>query len=210
MYMKLKKLYSFFFVSLPTFWYCLISGLTYQKTWQLQGGVKLIKRNWLMVKLLHQPNGTLTIGSYFKCNNRIKSNSIGLIQPCVFNISTPGSRLTIGNNVGISGSSICATTSVTIGDNVLVGSGCLITDTDAHPVNYLDRRENKPNATLSKPIVIGNDVFIGARSIILKGVTIGDRAVIGAGSVVTQGVPSDCIVAGNPARVVRHLEPQSN
>ena len=74
----------------------------------------------------------------------------------------------------------------------------------------MDRRENKPNATLSKPIVIGNDVFIGARSIILKGVTIGYRTVIGAGSVVTLDVPSDCIVVGNSARVVRHLEPQSN
>ena len=88
-----------------------------------------------MVKLLRQPNGTLTIGSHFKCNNRKKSNSIGLIQPCVFNISILGSLLTIGNNVGISGSSISATTSVTIGDNVLIGSGCLITDTDAHPIN---------------------------------------------------------------------------
>ena len=183
-----------------------MSGLTFQKTWQLRGVLKLIKRNWLMVKLLHQPNGTLTIGSHFKCNNRIKSNSIGLIQPCVFNISTPGSRLTIGNNVGISGSSICATTSVTIGDNVLVGSGCLITDTDAHPINYLDRRENKPNATLSKPIVIGNDVFIGARSIILKGVTIGDRAVIGAGSVVTQDVPAGVVAAGNPCKVIKQIE----
>ena len=46
-------------------------------------------------------------------------------------------------------------------------------------------------------------MFIGARSIILKGVTIGDRAVIGAGSVVSKDVPADCIVAGNPAKVVR-------
>lgn len=199
-------MYKILFIKIPSFVYCLLSGLTFQKTWQLRGVVKLIKRNWLMVKLLHQPNGTLMIGSHFKCNNRIKSNSIGLIQPCVFNISTPGSRLTIGNNVGISGSSICATTSVTIGDNVLIGSGCLITDTDAHPINYLDRRENKPNATLSKPIVIGNDVFIGARSIILKGVTIGDRAVIGAGSVVTQDVPADVVAAGNPCKVIKQIE----
>lgn len=199
-------MYKILFIKIPSFVYCLLSGLTFQKTWQLHGPVKLIRRNWLMVKLLHQPNGTLTIGSHFKCNNRIKSNSIGLIQPCVFNISTPGSRLTIGNNVGISGSSICATTSVTIGDNVLIGSGCLITDTDAHPINYLDRRENKPNATLSKPIVIGNDVFIGARSIILKGVTIGDRAVIGAGSVVTQDVPAGVVAAGNPCKVIKQIE----
>lgn len=53
------------------------------------------------------------------------------------------------------------------------------------------------------PIVIGNDVFIGARSIILKGVTIGDAAIIGAGSVVTKDVPAGAIAAGNPAKIVR-------
>lgn len=159
-----------------------------------------------MQKLLRMPNGTIQIGSHFKCNNKVKSNSIGLIQPCVFNINTPGSRIVIGDNVGISGSTICAAKSVTIGDNVLIGSGCLITDTDAHPIDWRDRRENQNEQTLCAPIVIGNDVFIGARCIILKGVTIGDRAVIGAGSVVSKDVPEDCVVAGNPARVVKRKE----
>ena len=54
-----------------------------------------------------------------------------------------------------------------------------------------------------RQITIGDDVFIGAQSIILKGVTIGDRAVIGAGSVVTKDVPADAIAAGNPAGVVK-------
>lgn len=202
----MKVLYNFLFLQLPTWWCCLISGLKYQKTWRLQGEVKIIKKDWLARLFLHQPNGTLQIGSSFKCNNKVKSNSIGLIQPCVFNISTPGSRLVIGNNVGISGSTICATKSVTIGDNVLIGSGCLITDSDAHPLNWLDRRENRNGNTLCAPVVIGNDVFVGARSIILKGVTIGDRAVIGAGSVVCKDVPADCVVAGNPAIVVKRKE----
>ena len=152
---------------------------------------------------MHQPNGTLQIGSDFKCNNKVKSNSIGLIQPCVFNISTPGSRIIIGDNVGISGSTICATESVSIGDNVLIGSGCLISDSDAHPLDWRDRKENRNDNTLHSPVHIGNDVFIGARCIILKGVTIGDRAIIGAGSVVACDVPPDSMVAGNPAKVVK-------
>lgn len=201
-------MYKILFIKIPSFVYCLLSGLTFQKTWQLRGGVKLIKRNWLMVKLLHQPNGTLTIGSHFKCNNRIKSNSIGLIQPCVFNISTSGSKLIIGNNVGISGSTINATTTITIGDNTIIGSGCLISDTDSHPI--LAEHRNLPDGggqyTVRKPISIGKNVFIGARSIIMKGVTIGDGAVVGAGSVVTKDVPANAIVAGNPAKVIKMIE----
>lgn len=199
----MKTIYKLLFVQLPTWWYCQISGLKYQKSWQLYGGAKIIKKSWLTRILLHQPNGTLQIGSDFKCNNKVKSNSIGLIQPCVFNISTPGSRIIIGDNVGISGSTICATESVSIGDNVLIGSGCLISDSDAHPLDWRDRKENRNDNTLHSPVHIGNDVFIGARCIILKGVTIGDRAIIGAGSVVACDVPPDSMVAGNPAKVVK-------
>lgn len=149
-------------------------------------------------------SGTLSIGTHFMCNNSMKSNSIGVIQPCLFNINPEGC-LFIGNNVGISGSTIRASHSVTIGDNVLIGSGCLITDTDAHPLDWHDRLEGRSEKTQSAPIVIGNHVFIGARSIILKGVTIGDRSIIGAGSVVSKDVPADCIVAGNPAKIVKKL-----
>ena len=57
----------------------------------------------------------------------------------------------------------------------------------------------------SEGIVIGNDVLIGTKSIILKGVHIGDRVIVGAGSVVTQDIENDCIVAGNPAKVIRKI-----
>lgn len=201
----MRRLYRFLTQKLPSFWYCLISGLKYKRDWQIVGGVKIIKRSWFNCFMLHMPNGDIEIGKGFCCNNKVTSNSIGLIQPCVFNIATPGSRIAIGNNVGISGSTICASKSVTIGDNVLIGSGCIITDTDAHPINWKDRKEGRDENTHKAPVVIGNDVFIGARCLILKGVTIGDRSVIGAGSVVTTDVPADCVVAGNPAKIVKML-----
>ena len=135
----------------------------------------------------------------------MSSNEIGLIQPCIFNIATTGSKIVIGDNVGISGSTICASKSVTIGDRVLVGSGCIITDTDSHPIDWEDRKAHKNDKTKSSPVVIGDDVFIGARSIILKGVTIGNHSVVGAGSVVSKDVPPDCVVAGNPAIIVKYL-----
>lgn len=150
-------------------------------------------------------NGTLAIGKNFKCNNKIKSNSIGLIQPCVFNIATAGAEILIGNNVGISGATINATKSIKIGDNVLIGSGCIITDTDSHPIGWEDRINNNNYKTISKPIVICDNVFIGARSFIMKGVTIGKNSVIGAGSVVTKSIPENCIAGGNPAKVIKYL-----
>lgn len=201
----MKSLYRFFAVALPTMWWCMLSGLSYQRTWRLRGRIHIIRHSWFMRLLLHTENGELKIGSGFRCNNKVESNSIGLIQPCVFNISYPGSCLIIGDNVGISGCSICARKSIKIGNNVLLGSGCLITDSDAHPIDWQVRRESREDQVRCAPVIIGDDVFIGARSIILKGVKIGDRSVIGAGSVVVKNVPADCIVSGNPAKVVRYL-----
>ncbi|MBQ2852690.1 MAG: acyltransferase [Bacteroidales bacterium] len=170
------------------------------------GVVKIIKKNKLICLLTKRKNGELIIGKNFKCINKIKSNSIGLIQPCIFNISTPNSKIIIGDNVGISGSTICATTSITIGNNVLIGSGCLISDTDSHPIDWEDRLYDRNEKTRKAPIVIKDNAFIGARSIILKGVTIGEGAVIGAGSVVSKDVPPYSIVCGNPAKVIRTLK----
>ena len=93
---------------------------------------------------------------------------------------------------------------LTIGNNVKIGGGVLLIDTDCHPVDYLVRRTSN-EGTCYAPIVIEDDVWIGAQSIILKGVTIGARSIIGAGSVVTNSIPADCIAAGNPCKVVKKL-----
>lgn len=201
----MKRIYKLLFVQIPTRWYCLLSGLHYDSSWLIRGRVRVIRQGWLQRVFLHHRNGTIEIGRNFSCNNKVTSNSVGLIQPCVFNICYGGAYLVIGDNVGISGSTICARKKVTIGNNVLIGSGCLITDSDAHPIDWRDRRDGLDEKTLCAPIVIGDDVFIGARSIILKGVTIGDRAVIGAGSVVAKDVPANTIVAGNPARIIKQI-----
>ena len=98
-----------------------------------------------------------------------------------------GASLTIGNDVGMSSTRMWIHESVTIGDNVKIGACVLITDTDAHPLDYLARRTSN-DGTKSAPIVIEDDVWVGAHSIILKGVTIGARSIIGAGSVVKKRV----------------------
>lgn len=112
--------------------------------------------------------------------------------------------LAIGNNVGMSSTRIRVHESVTIGDNVKIGGCVLITDTNGHPMDYVVRRSSN-EGTKSAPVVIEDDVWIGAHCIILKGVTIGARSIIGAGSVVTKSIPADCVAAGNPCKVIKSL-----
>lgn len=115
-----------------------------------------------------------------------------------------GAKLIIGDKVGISNTSICCSTSITIEDNVLIGVNCSITDTDHHSVRYEDRINGNKNYK-SAPIVIKEGAWIGGHSLILKGVTIGCRSVIGAGSVVTKSVPDNELWAGNPAKFIRKI-----
>lgn len=95
---------------------------------------------------------------------------------------------------------------VTIGRDCLFGSGVRILDTPGHPTNPEQRLAGMPAPNESvRPVVIGDNVWIGAFATILPGVTIGNGSVIGTGSVVTKSVPENILVAGNPARVVRSL-----
>lgn len=203
MYKIVKLIYNIIYRIIPTFYYSIISGIPFDPSNRVLGRPRIIKKSF-MLRLFFGSNGTIKIGNNFICLNKIKSNSVGLIQPCVFNIAINGSEIIIGNNVGISGSTINASKSIKIGHNVMIGSGCLITDTDSHQINYKDRNEHSGIIDF-KPVIIDDDVFIGARSIILKGVTIGRGAVIGAGSVVSKDVPSNAVCCGNPAKVIKYL-----
>lgn len=112
---------------------------------------------------------------------------------------TEGAKLSIGDHTYINRSaSIDCTQEITIGDYCAISDNVQILDSDFHPITY-----NGKTSMMSKPIHIGNHVWIGRGVIILKGVTIGDGAIVGAGSVVTRDVPPRCLVAGNPAKVIK-------
>lgn len=168
-------------------------------------GIRRPKGMRLMgVPLVQQSRrGAIIIGKDFKAVSLARHNSIGVIQRVVIKALGPEGRVSIGNNVGISGATISARKSISIGNNVLIGSGALISDNDAHPL-HPDHRDD-PSYTACAPVNIEDDVFIGARSIILKGVTLGRGSVVGAGSVVSRNVPEMTIVAGNPAQVVKEF-----
>jgi acetyltransferase-like isoleucine patch superfamily enzyme len=129
------------------------------------------------------------------------ANLVGLTKRSSIAVLS-GATLEIGHDSGFSAVSIVCSTQISIGRHCNFGGNVCIWDTDFHPLGWKARRENSAEAT-TKPISVGDDVFIGANSIVLKGVEIGDRSVIGAGSVVSKSIPPDEVWAGNPARFIR-------
>lgn len=148
----------------------------------------------------------MSIGENFAMNNGPHGNPIGCYEKCTFFVG-PQACLTIGNNVGMSQSSAIAITDLCIGDYVKIGGGTMILTSDFHSLNPEIRKspEDIKNRA-SAPVNIEDNVFIGARCIILKGVTIGRNSIIGAGSVVTRSVPANEIWAGNPARFIKTID----
>lgn len=148
--------------------------------------------------------GSITIGDDFYMSNGDHINPISSNLQGTFFTDNPMAKIKIGNNVGMSSTRMWISNGLTIGNNVKIGACVLLMDTDSHPIDYKVRRVSNERVK-SAPIVIEDDVWIGAHSIVLKGVTIGARSIIGAGSVVTKSIPADCIAAGNPCKVIRNL-----
>lgn len=151
------------------------------------------------------PGSTIKIGEGVVFNSHPLSNLVGLYQRMII-VARYGGRITIGENCGISGSTIYAMDEINIGRDVLIGGNCKIIDNDFHPLAASKRNPQKPKDIKKRPINIGDGCFIGANSIILKGTTLGKNCVVGAGSVVSGIWPDKSIIAGNPARLVRENE----
>jgi len=147
----------------------------------LRGHMKVIQRH-----------GSIRVGNYTTFWPRVKLSCAGRSkhEPAKIQI---GRRCSIGDRTEIH-----AGRSVSIGNEVIIAWDCVIMDRDYHSTaNGLENTE---------PVIIENRVWIGCRSILLKGITIGEGAVIAAGSVVTKDVPPYTLVAGNPAREIKKVE----
>lgn len=153
--------------------------------------------------IMRKRSAQIQIGKNFFVKSSPFSNLLGLYQRTII-IARENGMIRIGNNVGLSGVTIHGT-NISIGDYTAVGANTKIIDHDFHSLDYIERRtDNRTHAT-SKPVIIGNDVFIGCNSLILKGTMIGDRSIVGAGSVVSGEFPADVMIAGNPARVIKTI-----
>jgi len=139
------------------------------------------------------------------CNSGSNYNPIGGDTICRL-IIKKRAKLAIGDNVGISNSTIVCQNSIQIDSNVFIGGNCKIWDTDFHSINPHVRTSGIDNKVKTKPIIIKEYAFIGGSSIILKGVTIGQNSIVVAGSVVTKSIPDNEIWGGNPARFIRKIK----
>lgn len=196
----LPKLRIIFFIYWNRLYFFLI-GVKYGKNMQIYNRIDFTGNNNLIIG----KDFTFTSGASI---NPICRNIRGAIR------IGPQGKIVIGNNVGISSSCLWANKGISIGENVNIGGDSIIIDTDAHRHDFFQRRKGFPkrigkDAKLeeipSSPIIIEEDVWIGARCIVLKGVHIGARSIIAAGSVVVKDVPKDEIWGGNPAKFIKKI-----
>lgn len=119
----------------------------------------------------------------------------------------PQPQLRIGNGTFLGHNcALSIAERIELGEHCLIAGGVRIADFDGHPLDAAARRAGEfVEPERVQPVTIGNDVWIGHGAMILKGVTVGERSIVAARAVVSRDVPADCIVAGNPARLVKQL-----
>jgi acetyltransferase-like isoleucine patch superfamily enzyme len=169
-------------------------------------GVKLGKRTkWYGFPVVQRHKDSyIYIGNDVEVRNWTYSNPLGVNHPLILTTWCKNSRISIGDRSGITGGTICAAAQITIGSDTLIGANCMIIDTDFHPIDHRHRKKNKSKGKM-KPISIGNNVFVGTGTTILKGVSIGNNSVVGAGTIVSKDAASNCVIAGNPAKLIKRL-----
>lgn len=145
--------------------------------------------------------GEIRIGVGTRMNSGPRANPIGGDTALTLNCRQ-GGRIDIGPGCGLSNCAIVADEQITLEENVMIGGGVKIYDTDFHNIDPTLRAAERAGSFhgVTRPVRICRGAFVGAHSMVLKGVTIGRNAVIGAGSIVTRDVPDHEIWAGNPAR----------
>ena len=169
-------------------------GVAWGRGWRILG-MPIIQR--------HRASEIL-LGDGLSLRSWPRTNPLVPAHPVVLATRTGTALIRIGDDCGLTGTTIVAAEEVVLGNRVLIGANVTLADTDFHPLTP-EGRAKDINAGKHAPIHIGDDVFVGMNSLILKGVTIGEGSVVGAGSVVTRDVPERTIVAGNPARVLAEV-----
>lgn len=178
-------------------------------------GIKFDKKLVLKgIPVIYNKKGAkFVIGACVTVKSSFLSNLVGLYSRTIIVTRVAGAEIVIGDHVGISGATIYARKGIYIGDNTAIGGNCKILDNDFHPVNEEERVKllnslaggDENDLIPAKEIYIGKNCFIGCNSIILKGTVLGDGCIVGAGAVVNGQFGDNCVIAGNPAKVIKRL-----
>jgi len=166
---------------------CKLKGVTMGRGSSFYGFAKVKRAN----------GSQINIGKRLTLRSSSTSNLIGVNRPCIISTFSHGAKLLIGDNCGFSGTVIGCFKEVVIGNNVMAGANTLITDGDWHP--------DDSRTSDSRPVTLGNNVWLGINVTVLKGVRIGENSVVGAGSIVTSDIPANVIAAGTPCRIIREF-----
>lgn len=130
--------------------------------------------------------------------------ALSLNHPAKISTVRPEARIVVGDDVGLSGACIVCARSISIGSEVMMGANVMVIDTDFHPIEPVGRRFSDDRERIGvAPVVIGENVFLGAGATVLKGAHIGPDSVVSAAALVVAGeYPAGSILAGNPARII--------
>lgn len=145
-------------------------------------------------------------GTHLTCYDEGRVIARGRIRMDRFSEIEALGSIEIGNALVLNSySRIIAHEKISIGENVVIARFVSILDHD-HAYEIAGNGTMRISGYITAPVHIGNNVWIGDKVSIMKGVTIGNNVIIGANSVVTRNIPSNCVVAGSPARIIKELK----
>jgi acetyltransferase-like isoleucine patch superfamily enzyme len=156
-----------------------------------------------IVDFRRYPGSVIKIGRSCRFRSAFRSNMIGINHQCGISTHHKSAEISLGENCGFSGVIIGAAKSIVLGNRVLCGANVTITDFDWHSVNPNQREKGAFDQAES--VRIGDNVWLGLNTLVLKGVEIGNNTMVGANSVVTSSLPENVLAAGVPAKVLRSL-----
>ncbi len=190
-----------------------------RRTWRTYGllGVVRLTRDLLLTRLMYPGSRIVRYPCTVRGRRHVRLGrelTVGIgLRLDAFGTADAGILITIGDNVEINDHvHIAAIKRIVIGNDVLIASRVFISDHNHGDLDG-DTLTNGPAVPPAKrplnarPVVIGARVWIGEAALILPGITIGEGSIIGGGAVVTHDVPAGCVVAGNPARMLRRFDP---
>lgn len=177
--------------------------MPYYYLWFYFKGLDYRRISTIGLPIIQNKGGIIRLNGYINMCNDVVHSTLGINRKCKLLVYR-NACLEINGSLSMSNTVIVATKKISIGNNVMIGGGVTIVDSDFHSMNFLYWGTHNDELKMKcSDVSIGDNVFIGMNSIVLKGVHIGNGAVVAAGSVVTTNIPPCEIWGGNPAKFIK-------